>query len=86
MWDIYFTQQAQQDAKKIAHSNLKSKVQNLLEIIRTDPFAYPPKFEMLRGELKGFISRRINKQHRLVYQVFEEENAIKILKMWTHYE
>lgn len=67
MWEIYFTQQAQQDAKKVAHTNLKSKVQELLEIIENDPFAYPPKFEILKGSLKGFISRRINRQHRLVY-------------------
>jgi len=72
--------------KKIAQSRLKNKVQKLLEIIKEDPFAYPPRFEMLRGDLKGFVSRRINRQHRLVDQVLEQEKAIKILKMWTHCE
>ncbi len=86
MWEIYFTQQAQQDAKKIAVSNLKIKVERLLNIIKEDPFAYPPKYEILKGKMKGFVSRRINKQHRLVYQIYEKSKVIKILKMWTHYE
>jgi Txe/YoeB family toxin of toxin-antitoxin system len=86
MWEIYFTQQAQQDAKKIASSNLKPKVQTLLDIIREDPFTYPPKYEILKGKFKGFVSRRINEQHRLVYQVFEKTQEIKILRMWTLYE
>lgn len=64
MWEIYFTQQAQQDAKKIANSNLKIKVQKLLDIIKQDPFSYPPKYEILKGRMKGFVSRKINKQHR----------------------
>ncbi len=86
MWQLYFTKQAQQDAKKFAGSNLKFKIEELLEIIEKDPFAYPPEFEILKGKLKGFISRRINLQHRLVYQIIEKEQAIKILKMWSHYE
>ncbi len=85
MWEIYFTKQAREDSKKIAASNLKSKVQKLLDIIKEDPFSYPPKYEILKGRLKGFVSRRINKQHRLVYQVYEKDRIIKILKMWTHY-
>jgi toxin YoeB len=86
MWEIYFTEQAQKDAKKIAKSNLKSKVIELFEIIKDDPFVYPPKYEILKGKMKGFVSRRINNEHRLVYQVYEKEKIIKILKMWTHYE
>ena len=86
MWEIYFTKQAQQDAKKIANSNLKIKVKNLLDTIKDDPFSFPPKFEILKGRLKGFVSRRISKQHRLVYQVYEKNKTIKVLKMWTHYE
>jgi toxin YoeB len=86
MWEIYFTQQAQQDSKKIVGSNLKKKVQKLLEIIKEDPFIYPPKYEILKGKLKGFVSRRIDNKHRLVYQVYDEKKIIKILKMWTHYE
>jgi Txe/YoeB family toxin of toxin-antitoxin system len=86
MWNIYFTKQAEQDAKKIAYSKLKIKVEELFEIIKIDPFSYPPEFEILKGKLKGFISRKINDQHRLVYHVDEKNKAIKILKMWTHYE
>jgi toxin YoeB len=65
---------------------LKEKVEQLLALIQQDPYVYPPEFEILKGDLKGAISRRINKQHRLVYQVLEEEKAIKIIMMWTHYE
>ncbi len=86
MYKLYFTSRAQKDAKLIKASNLKEKVEQLLKLIQHDPYIYPPEFEILKGDLKGAISRRINKQHRLVYQVLEEEKAIKIIMMWTHYE
>ena len=86
MYTILFSPQAKKDAKKIASSGLKSKVLQLIALIENDPFVYPPKFEYLCGTLKGKISRRINNQHRLVYEVFEEEKLIKIYRMWTHYE
>jgi len=86
MWELRFTHQAQKDAKKLASSGLKNKAQELLDIIRTDPFQTPPPFEKLVGDLAGACSRRINIQHRLVYQVLETENIVKILRMWTHYE
>jgi len=78
--------QAQKDAKNLASSGLKPKVMKLLQIIQDNPFQYPPEFEYLKGDMKGLISRRINKQHRLVYEVFEEEKIIKIYRMWKHYE
>jgi len=78
--------QAQKDAKNLASSGLKPKVMRLLQIIQDDPFQYPPEFEYLKGDMKGLISRRINKQHRLVYEVFEDEKIIKIYRMWKHYE
>ncbi len=86
MYTILFSPQAKKDAKKIASSGLKPKVLQLIALIENDPFVYPPKFEYLSGTLKGKISRRINNQHRLVYEVFEEEKLIKIYRMWTHYE
>lgn len=86
MWEIIYTSQAQRDSKKIAASRLQSKVLELLDIIKMDPFTFPPEYEILKGRMKGFVSRRINDQHRLVYQVYEKEKIIKILKMWTHYE
>lgn len=78
--------QAQKDAKKLASSGLKQKTMKLLEIIQKDPLQYPPEFEYLKGDMKGLISRRINRQHRLVYEVFEDEKIIKIYRMWQHYE
>ncbi|MDB9390212.1 Txe/YoeB family addiction module toxin [Microcystis aeruginosa] len=78
--------QSQKDAKKIASSGLKSKVLELIKIIEEDPFQYPPDYELLKGDMKGLISRRINKQHRLVYEVFESEKLIKIYRMWSHYD
>jgi Txe/YoeB family toxin of toxin-antitoxin system len=78
--------QAQKDAKKLAACGLKDKVLILLDIIKINPLQYPPEYEFLKGDLKGLISRRINKQHRLVYEVIESENLIKIYRMWTHYE
>lgn len=86
MWQLHFTKQAQKDARKLAASGLKPKAQELLEIVRQDPFANPPPFEKLVGDLSGAYSRRINIQHRLVYQVLEKERAIKVLRLWTHYE
>nr|WP_201766898.1 Txe/YoeB family addiction module toxin [Chrysiogenes arsenatis] len=78
--------QAQKDAKKLAASGLKPKALKLLELIQKDPYVYPPAFEYLQGSMKGLISRRINKQHRLVYEVVEQERLIKVYRMWTHYE
>jgi len=86
MWELYFTKQAQKDARKLASSGLKPKAQELLDILRKDPFASPPPYEKLIGDLSGAYSRRINIQHRLVYQVLEKERAIKVLRLWTHYE
>lgn len=78
--------QAQKDAKNLAASGLKPKALALLELIKRNPLAYPPAYEYLKGDLKGLMSRRINKQHRLVYEVIEEEKLIKIYRMWAHYE
>lgn len=86
MWELHFTKQAQKDAKKVTSAGLKPKTQELLEIIRKDPFGNPPPFEKLIGDLSGAYSRRINIQHRLVYQVLEKERAVKVLRLWTHYE
>jgi len=78
--------QAQKDAKKLAACGLKDKVLELLEIIKENPLQYPPDYEFLKGDMKGLISRRINKQHRLVYEVIEDTKLIKVYRMWTHYE
>jgi toxin YoeB len=86
MYKLYFTPRAKNDAKLIKTSNLQNKTETLLDLITQDPYAYPPEFEFLKGDLKGAISRRINKQHRLVYEVLENEQAIKVIMMWTHYE
>ena len=85
-YKLLFSPQAKKDAKNIASSGLKDKVNNLLDIIEQNPLQYPPKYEYLSGNLQNKISRRINKQHRLVYEVFEEDKIIKIYRMWTHYE
>jgi len=85
-WQLVFTRQAQKDAKKIAHSGLKPQVERLLEIIKENPFKNPPPYEKLVGDLLGAYSRRINIQHRLVYEVLEDIKTIKIIRMWTHYE
>jgi len=85
-WDLVYTKQAQKDAKKLASSNLRNKAQTLLDIIQIDPFQNPPPYEQLVGDLEGACSSRINIQHRLVYEVIESENTVKILRMWTHYE
>lgn len=86
MWQLYYTKQAQKDARKLASSGLKSKAQELLTIIQTDPYQNPPPYEKLVGDLSGAYSRRINIQHRLVYQVLEKEKSIKVLRLWSHYE
>lgn len=85
-WRLVFTKQAQKDAKKLSSANLRSKAEELLEILKEDPFRNPPRYEKLVGDLAGAYSRRINIQHRLVYQVLEEERTVKVLRMWTHYE
>lgn len=85
-WKLYYTKQAQKDARKLASSGLKAKAQELLQVIENNPFQNPPPYEKLVGDLAGAYSRRINIQHRLVYQVLEEKKAIKILRLWTHYE
>jgi toxin YoeB len=85
-WNLAYTKQAQKDAKKLASSNLRDKAQELIDVIQTHPFQNPPPYEKLVGDLEGAYSRRINIQHRLVYEVIESENTVKILRMWTHYE
>ena len=85
-WRLVYTRQAQRDAKKLAASGLRAKAETLLEILARDPFADPPPFEKLLGDLSGAYSRRINIQHRLVYQVLSKIKTVKILRMWTHYE
>lgn len=85
-WSVVFTRQAQKDARKIASSNLKPQAQRLLDIIAGNPFQNPPPYEKLVGDLAGAYSRRINIQHRLVYQVYQAERTVKVLRMWTHYE
>ncbi|MDD3582163.1 MAG: Txe/YoeB family addiction module toxin [Desulfobacca sp.] len=85
-WEIVYTKQAQKDAQKLAAAGLKNKSIKLLEIPRENPFQTPPRFEKLVGDLAGAYSRRINFQHRLVYEILEPERIIKIISMWTHYE
>jgi Txe/YoeB family toxin of toxin-antitoxin system len=85
-WRLVFTKQAQKDAKNLAHSGLKPSAERLLEILKDNPFQAPPPFEKLLGDLSGAYTRRINIQHRLVYQVLEESMTVKIIRMWTHYE
>lgn len=85
-WAIVFSKHAQKDAQKLAAAGLKEKAQNLLEILRTNPYQNPPPYEKLVGDLSGAYSRRINIQHRLVYQTIDEIRTVKVLRMWTHYE
>ena len=85
-WKIVYTKQAQKDAVKLSSSGFKDKAKDLLKIISANPFQNPPPHEKLVGDLAGAYSRRINIQHRLVYQVLEAERTIKVLRMWTHYE
>ena len=86
MWELRYTNQAKKDAKKLASSGLKNKAQELLEIVSNNPYQNPPPYEKLVGDLAGAYSRRINIQHRLVYQVYQDIQTVKILRMWTHYE
>ena len=86
MWKLYFTRQAKEDAKKLLATGLKEKAEKLLAVIRDNPYQSPPPYEKLVGDLSGACSRRINIQHRLVYQVLEGEKAVKVLRMWAHYE
>lgn len=85
-WRLVFTKQAQKDAKKIAASGLKNKAEGLIKILIENPWQTPPPFEKLVGDLAGASSRRINVQHRLVYQVMDDEKVVKVIRMWTHYE
>ena len=85
-WQVVYTKQAQRDAKKITQSGHRKKVKLLIEIIRENPYKTTPQYEKLVGDLKGAYSRRINFQHRLVYQVLEDLKTIKIIRMWTHHE
>lgn len=86
MWKIIYTKQAQKDAKKLSSAGLRSKAEQLLKILQKNPYQKPPPYEKLVGDLVGAFSRRINIQHRLVYQIIEEQKTIKIIRMWTHYE
>lgn len=85
-WTLVFTTQAQRDAKKLAKSGLKPKALRLLDILQKDPYQNPPPYERLVGDLTGACSRRINIQHRLVYQVLPDIRTVKIIRLWTHYE
>lgn len=85
-YELVYTRQAKKDAKKLKVTPLAARAKELLELIRRDPFSTPPPFEALLGDLRGAYSRRLNVQHRLVYQVLEEERVVKVLRLWTHYE
>lgn len=85
-WQLLYTRQAQKDAKKLVSSGLKDRAKELLRIVEINPFQNPPPYEKLVGDLAGAYSRRINIQHRLVYEVIESEHVVKVLRMWTHYE
>ncbi|MFS1702409.1 Txe/YoeB family addiction module toxin [Alteromonas sp. AMM-1] len=85
-WQLVYTKQAQKDAKKLSSSGLKEKAKDLLNIVANNPYQNPPPYEKLVGDLSGAYSRRINIQHRLVYQVIEEQHTVKVLRLWTHYE
>ncbi len=85
-WRIVFVKQALKDAKKLSASGLRSKAEELIQILRENPYQTPPPYEKLVGDLTGADSRRINIQHRLIYQIIEDEKTVKIIRMWTHYE
>ena len=85
-WRVVFTKQAQKDARRLGSAGLRPKAEQLLSVLADNPFQKPPSFEKLLGDLRGVYSRRINIQHRLVYQVIEDERVVKVLRMWTHYE
>ena len=86
MWQVVFTKQTLKDAKKLSAAELRSKADKLLDILRENPYQTPPPFEKLLGDLSGAYSRRINIQHRLVYQIRDDEKTVKVIRMWTHYE
>ncbi len=86
MWRVVFTKQSQKDAKKLSAAGLRPKAEKLIEILRENPYQTPPPFEKLLGDLSGAYSRRINIQHRLVYQILDDEKVVKVIRMWTHYE
>jgi len=85
-WKVVFTKQAQKDARKLEASGLKPKAEKLIDLLHEDPFRKSPPFERLMGDLSGAYSRRINIQHRIVYQVLEKEKIVKVIRMWTHYK
>ena len=85
-WKVVYTKQAKKDAKKISHSGLKPQAEHLIEILKNDPYQTPPPYEKLLGDLSGACSRRINIQHRLVYQILDDIKTVKVIRMWTHYE
>jgi Txe/YoeB family toxin of toxin-antitoxin system len=85
-WRVVFSRQAQKDSRKLAAAGLRPKAERLLALLAEDPFQNPPPYEKLVGDLSGFYSRRINIQHRLVYQIDEKERVVKVLRLWTHYE
>lgn len=85
-WTVVFTKQAKKDAKKLSASGLKSKAEAIIQILRENPYQVPPSYEKLVGDLAGAYSRRINIQHRIVYQILEDEKTVKVIRMWTHYE
>ena len=86
MWRVVFTKQALKDAKKLSAAGLRPKAEKLLDILRENPYQTPPPFEKLIGDLSGAYSRRINIQHRLVYQIIDDEKTVKVIRMWSHYE
>ena len=85
-WRLVFTKQAQKDAKKIVHSGLKPQAERLLDILKENPYKNPPPYEKLLGDLNDAYSRRINIQHRVVYQILDDIKTVKVMRMWTHYE
>ena len=85
-WRLVYTKQAKKDAKRLSHSGLKPQAERLLDILREDPYRTPPPYERLVGDLAGVCSRRINIQHRIVYQILDDIKTVKVIRMWTHYE
>jgi toxin YoeB len=85
-WRLVYTKQAKKDAKKLSHSGLKPQAKRLLDILKEDPYRTPPPYEKLVGDLAGACSRRINIQHRIVYQIIDDIKTVKVIRMWTHYE
>lgn len=86
IWKVVFTKQAQKDAKKLSTSGLKSKAEEIIDILKTNPYQNPPSYEKLVGDLSGAYSRRLNIQHRILYQIINDDKIVKVLRMWTHYE